>query len=246
MQKFKISKRIKTIVSQAMMIDRTFVKIADIGTDHGYLPYHMISNKWAKEAILCDINNGPLDNARQTFNTSVMKDKVSFRLGSGIEPLEANEVDIVFIAGMGGGLIKEILEKDVDKSRSFPFLVLQPMTEQDQLRAWLISNGFKILWDHFFEDAKKQYELIVVSTFDDTTIKDDVFKISGSDLEFGTAILKSQSEQYLHFLRFKELKYVSILKKIEGASRHTNEDKYSALESKLELIKHIRSTFIRR
>lgn len=243
MQKFKISKRIKTIVSQAMMIDKPLAKIADIGTDHGYLPYLMISNKLASEAILCDINSGPLDNAMRTFNTTTMKDNVTFRLGSGIEPLYANEVDMVFIAGMGGGLIKDILEKDIDKSKSFPFLILQPMTEQDLLRDWLIANGIKILWDHFFVDAKKHYELIVATTLNDVPIKDDILRIAETDLEFGTSILKGQSEQYLDFLRHKEIKYVSILEKIKMASRSSNEDKYSELNSKLEIIKRIRNTF---
>lgn len=241
MQAIKISKRIKEIATQAMKIDDHFDRLADIGTDHGYLPYHMLSKGWVSEAILCDINAGPLENAKQTFVHSAFSNKVDFRLGSGIKPVLNEEVDLLFIAGMGGGLIMDILSDDIEKSKSYPYIVLQPMTEQDLLRGWLIENGFKILWDHFFVDARKHYELIVVTTKENVTTKDQALHVSESDYTFGTTILKSQMQQYIEFLNHKQSKYSTILKNIKTQSRQADEDKTRALEEKLSCIERIKS-----
>lgn len=241
MQSIKISKRIKEIATQAMKIDDHFYGIADIGTDHGYLPYHMLTKGWAYKAILCDINAGPLDNAKQTFEQSRFLDKVEFRLGSGIKPVQNEEVDLVFIAGMGGGLIMDILNDDIEKSKSYPYIVLQPMTEQDLLRRWLIDNGFEILWDHYFIDAKKHYEMIIVTTKQNVTIKDQILQIPEADYTFGTAILKNQSQQYLEFLNHKHSKYTTILKSINTQSRNGDEDKLKNLQEKLSCIERIKS-----
>ena len=116
MQKNKISKRLLALKEYASKINHPLSCIADIGTDHGYLPYACYQSGLISKSILCDINQGPLDNAIQTFKASPYENTVSFRLGSGLEPLEVGEVDLVFIAGMGGGLIRDLLANAPHKS----------------------------------------------------------------------------------------------------------------------------------
>ena len=154
MQSFKASKRMKDIVEQAKKLNTRFHKMADIGTDHGYLPRLMFDENLTENSILCDINPGPLKNAEKTFIGTKYTNHVEFRLGSGVEPLSAGEVDLVVIAGMGGGLILDILSKEIVKSKSFPYLILQPQTEQNLLRQWLIDENFTILWEHYLVDRK--------------------------------------------------------------------------------------------
>lgn len=243
MQNFKISKRLRTLVDQTTFIDFDVKSIADIGTDHGYLPFLMLKHNLTQKGILCDINNGPLDNAIETFKDSPYGSNIDFRLGSGIEPLHIGEVDMVFIAGMGGGLIKDILQKDLNKSMSFPFLILQPMTEQDVLRVWLKENGFNILWDHFIVDAQKHYEIIVVSTKNNVVIKDEVIPVTQQDTEFGICYLASQASQFLTFLDYKEKKYRTIYEKINSESLNGNTEKLKFCADKLSTIQHIRSKF---
>lgn len=239
MQKLKISFRLKTLIDQTKLIPIDIKKIADIGTDHGYLPYKMFESSLISKSILCDINDGPLENAKQTFNNSEFKEHASFRLGSGIEPLNNGEVDVVFIAGMGGGLIQDILSKDLDKTRSFQYYVLQPMTEQNQLRSWLIENGFEILWDHFFTDANKHYEMCVVSSKLTNTAQMDSYEIPGDDLEFGKRILTAQVSNYLDFLYFKSKKYQIISNQIRKEGNTDNSEKINMCYEKLKTIQMI-------
>lgn len=239
MQKLKISFRLKTLIDQANLLPIDIYKIADIGTDHGYLPYKMFESGLIRESILCDINDGPLENAKQTFNQSVFIEHASFRLGSGIEPLNNGEVDVVFIAGMGGGLIQDILSEDLDKARSFPYYVLQPMTEQNQLRSWLLENGFEILWDHFFTDANKHYEMCVISTNLTTPSQAVSYDIPGDDFEFGKRILTTQVSNYLDFLNFKSKKYQIISNQIHKEGNTDNSEKINMCNAKLKTIQMI-------
>jgi tRNA (adenine22-N1)-methyltransferase len=245
MQKFKISGRLNALMEQATKLEKKLTSIADVGTDHGYLPYTMFDNHMIEKSILCDINKGPLENAIQTFEGSDYAKLATFRLGSGIEPLKMSEVDLVYIAGMGGGLIQEILAKNLEKSKSFAFYVLQPMTEQDSLRSWLIENGFNILWDHFIKDAHKHYEIIVVTTGSDDEVGKndyDLISIVGDDLEFGKTILRSQIKDYLIFLDFKEKKYQSILSQIKKEANSDPSEKITLCHDKLETLSKIRES----
>lgn len=246
MQKFKISGRLNALMQQAAKLEKKLTSISDVGTDHGYLPYTMFDNHMIEKSILCDINKGPLENAIQTFEGSDYVKLATFRLGSGIEPLKPSEVDLIFIAGMGGGLIQEILAKNLEKSKSFAFYVLQPMTEQDSLRSWLIENGFNILWDHFIKDAHKHYEMIVVTTGSDDEVGKndyDLIQIVGDDLEFGKTILRSQVKDYFVFLDFKEKKYQSILSQIKKEANSEPSEKVTLCNEKLETLSKIRASF---
>ena len=84
-------------------------KVADIGTDHGYLAKYLYEQDNSRYVIAADLNAGPCEAARKTFAEFGLEDKIPVRQGSGLEPLSAGEVDTVCIAGMGGKLIADIL-----------------------------------------------------------------------------------------------------------------------------------------
>ncbi len=228
MTKFKIGNRLKLIAE----LSKNYSRMADIGTDHGYLPYYLFENHSLNQAILCDINSGPLDNAKKTFSGSMFSEQVAFRLGSGIEPLLSNEVDHVVIAGMGGGLIIDILSFDLSKTKSYASLLLQPMTEQSNLREWLIKCEMIPFTDYFTNEGKKFYEVIHVGNTNDK----DSFNVfeSSSDLEFGYRVPLDNLNDYMAFLRFKENKYKTILKKA-----HNHDDKKVWCNEKLSEITKI-------
>lgn len=217
--------------------------IADIGTDHGYLPYYLLDNQSISRAICCDINSGPLQNAKGTFSGARFKDKVDFRLGSGIEPLESSEVDYVVIAGMGGGLIVDILNKNISKSYSFKGFYLQPQTEQDVLRTWLLKNGFTIVNDFcVFEDEKYYEGLFVVPPKPlDTELPNGLFNEGdlivynqSSDKEFGHRIHRDSISIYKDYLAFKRRKYEMILSKLtEAGLSEKNSEKANLCREKL-------------
>ena len=85
--------------------------VADIGTDHGYIPISAVSKGICKYALAMDVNQGPLDAARKNTVKYGVADKVETRLSNGLENLQKGEADVIVIAGMGGPLIGEIIQK---------------------------------------------------------------------------------------------------------------------------------------
>ena len=136
----KLSPRLKKIAEQINAGET----MADIGTDHGFLPIYLWENKICPKVIMADISSGSLSKARENCEMYDPDARFDLRLGSGIEVLKEAEVDAVVMAGMGGILMTEILEKDVKKSLSFRKLILQPRKDVGKLRYWLFNNGFSI------------------------------------------------------------------------------------------------------
>lgn len=126
----KLSPRLKKIAEQINAGET----MADIGTDHGFLPIYLWENKICPKVIMADISSGSLLKARENCEMYDPDARFDLRLGSGIEVLEEAEVDAVVMAGMGGILMTEILEKDIKKSLSFRKLILQPRKDVGKLR----------------------------------------------------------------------------------------------------------------
>ena len=154
-------------------------KIADIGTDHGYIPVYLLNNNKIDYAILADVNKGPLENAKKEVRHNKLDDKVDLRLGSGLEVLNQNEVDEVIIAGMGGILISELLEAKKSVSQTVEKLILQPMQAQNELRKYLYNNGYEILNEVLVKEDFRIYEIIVAKyTGKNTEVSDDILEVN--------------------------------------------------------------------
>ena len=135
-------------------------RLADIGTDHGYLPIALCESGRISSAIACDINPLPLASARENIERRGLSDKISLRLGDGLEKVSADEVDDIVIAGMGGELIWAIIDAcpwSRDGSKRF---ILQPMTRHDRLIRKLYENGFDIVSQSAVSDSGKYYTVI--------------------------------------------------------------------------------------
>lgn len=135
-------------------------RLADIGTDHGYLPVWLLLNGKIETAIAADLRAGPLERARETSRQYGLEGAISFRLCDGLTGIAEDEVDTVAIAGMGGETISAILGKAPwirDK-----LLLLQPMTGAPHLRRWLQKNGFSILSERIAKEGNKLYSIWTV------------------------------------------------------------------------------------
>lgn len=135
--------------------------IADVGTDHAYIPIRAVSEGICRRAIACDIRKGPCDTARRHIRRYGLEDRIQVRLGRGLCPVSAKEADQFIIAGMGGELIRAILEESVEKAKMRP-LILQPMNCQQELRHYLIENGFVIEREDLAAEGFKVYNLMLV------------------------------------------------------------------------------------
>lgn len=135
-------------------------RLADIGTDHGYLPIALCMSGKIPSALACDINPLPLRSAQENITRFELSDNIQTRLSDGLKEVRPDEVDDVVIAGMGGELIRDILAaapwvKDAEKN-----LVLQPMTHHDDLIRWLYANGFALTRQKAVYDEGKYYTVI--------------------------------------------------------------------------------------
>ncbi len=130
-------------------------RVADIGTDHGFIPVYMLEAQRAVSAIAMDVNKGPLQRAQQTIALHNMEEKIETRLSNGMQHLAPGEADSAVIAGMGGALTITILEQSPETVDSLQELILQPQSEIGKVRSWLYAHGWQIAAENMiFEDGK--------------------------------------------------------------------------------------------
>ncbi len=136
--------------------------MADIGTDHGFLPLFLICEKICPKVIMADVSRGSLDKARANFVMAGFSEEAGdFRLGSGLRVLEKGEVDTVVMAGMGGRLMIELLQEDFEKTCSFRKFILQPRNGQGDLRHFLAKRGFTIQRELLTDEEGRLCNIIV-------------------------------------------------------------------------------------
>ena len=116
-------------------------RLADIGTDHGYLPVWLLQEGRIPSAIASDVGAEPLEHARRTAEEYETQG-LDFRLCDGLSGIEPEETDTVVIAGMGGETIRDILRAAPWAADGHHTLLLQPMTKVELLRGWLRENGY--------------------------------------------------------------------------------------------------------
>lgn len=209
-------------------------KIADIGTDHGYIPVYLLKKGRVPFAVLADVNKGPLDNARKEVIQNNFLDKVDLRLGSGIEILEIGEVEEIIIAGMGGILISELLEAKKEVAHSVEKLILQPMQAQEELRRYLLNNGYEILEEVLVREDFRIYEIIVAKyTGKNTIIEDEIY------YEVGIKLLEDKDSLFNDFIEKKIRTYSSIVSKLEGKNGESIEKKREESEVAIKKLENL-------
>lgn len=134
--------------------------VADIGTDHGYIPIYLVKQNIASRVIAADINRGPLERARMHIVGYGVKDRITTRLSDGLEQIEPGEADTMIAAGMGGGLIIRILQKGKPVTDRMRALILQPQSEIEKVRIYLNQNGYQIEKEDMVEEYGKYYPVM--------------------------------------------------------------------------------------
>lgn len=135
--------------------------IADIGTDHAYIPIHLIEEDKAKRVIACDIHCGPAKRALRNIEKYEFSDRIEVRVGAGLEPLKKGEVNGIIAAGMGGLMIIDILKENPQKSHALQWMVLQPQNHASDLRIWLAENGYRIIQEELALESVQLYEMMM-------------------------------------------------------------------------------------
>lgn len=163
----KLNERLLTIANE-IKIGET---MADIGTDHGFLPLFLWENNISPKVIMTDISKGSLGKAKENCNKFYPDEKFDLRLGNGIEVLKENEVDCIVMAGMGGILMTEIMGKDKNKAKSCNKFILQPRNNIGILRYWLYNNGFSVINEQLVGEGKYICEVITAVPIEKAVIR---------------------------------------------------------------------------
>lgn len=154
-----LSKRLTTIASFVEPGSR----VADVGTDHGYVPIYLVKKEIAASAIAMDVRTGPLSRAAEHVKEYGLEDRIELRLSNGLDALCPGEADTVIISGMGGPLIVEILTRGSAVAAEAPRLVLSPQSDIPGVRVFLRENGYRIDREAFIRDQGKYYTIMSVS-----------------------------------------------------------------------------------
>ncbi|CDZ75103.1 putative methyltransferase [Peptoniphilus sp. ING2-D1G] len=166
-----ISERLKKI---AYLADKGKI-VADIGTDHGIVPIFLIVENISHKVIASDISKKSLKKTIDLIKEYNLEDKVETRVGDGLKVLKSGEVDNLIIAGMGGILISELINKDMEIAKQMDKIILQPMQATEHLRKYLCEKGFEIIDESIIHEDKKFFEIIVAKYTGEINLRDDIF-----------------------------------------------------------------------
>ena len=211
----RLSQRLEVIYSFIREGDR----VADIGSDHGYIPLKLIEDGVSDYIVLVDISKDSLKKGRDNIErfTKESNAHVDYRLGDGLKVIDFGEVDDVIIAGMGGRLIVDILRDDINKTDSFGKLILQPRNHSGELRYWLYKNGYNITRDILVRENRHIPEIIVaekgLSSIDVEELKD-----SSVELEVPLHMCENDKDILSDFLERKVRKTEILLDNLKKSN----------------------------
>lgn len=151
-----MSKRLETIMSMV----KPGTGIADVGTDHAFLPIMLVKNGYKGRIIASDINEGPLKKARRDIEAAGCSDRIKLILCNGLDGYDPDEIDTIVIAGMGGDTITGILDRAEWTARPGMELILQPATKPEILRYWLVNNEYCISQERYVSENGTIYQVI--------------------------------------------------------------------------------------
>lgn len=185
--------------------------VADIGTDHGYIPIFLLETEKSPEALAMDINEGPLLRAREHIAEHSLDDYIKTRQSDGVKNLQAGEADCVIIAGMGGALTVKILEEGKEVFKQLKEFVLQPQSEIYKVRNYLVHNGYQIIAEDMVLEDGKFYPMMKV-------INGQAAEYNRVELRYGRELLVQKHPVLKEYLgREKTLKKM-ILQNLESES----------------------------
>ena len=190
--------------------------LADVGTDHGYVPISLVQRKRIPRAIAMDVNKGPLQRACEHIAEFQLEECIETRLSDGVKKLKVGEVDSILIAGMGGELVIHILSDGLEVCRSVKELILQPQSELDKVRRFLRENKFQIVDEDMVIEDGKYYPMMKV-----VPVEEDEFWVNIPEeairacYMYGPLLLKNGNPSLRKFLVKQHKQLDKIMKELE-------------------------------
>lgn len=206
----RISKRLMTAAS---LVTEGYT-LADVGTDHGYIPIYLLEQKKIPSAIAMDINSGPLKRAEEHIRLYGMEAYIQTRLSDGVEALKPGETDAILIAGMGGGLVMHILKEGERVCQAAKELILQPQSELERVRYFLREEGYEIFAEEMVLEEDKFYPMMKVRYTGDQSFGRDLDLMKLFNL-YGEFLLKNQHPVLKIYLEKEKTLFTKIRSNLE-------------------------------
>lgn len=232
MNEEQLSKRLEKVASYITNNER----IADIGSDHAYLPCFAIKNKMASFAVAGEVVEGPFKSAQKQVASIGLTSQIDVRKGNGLEVITADDaIDTIVIAGMGGTLIRTILEEGAAKLTNVTKLILQPNIAAFQLREWSEKNNWTITSEAILREDNKIYEIIVLQP------SKELVKWTAQEIFFGPCLLKEQSAIFKSKWRHEANTWQNIIQTISNNQPISDENqaKIHELKHKIALVEDV-------
>ena len=223
----ELSKRLQAV---ADLVSEGLV-VADVGTDHGYIPIYLIETKKSPKAFAMDVNKGPLLRAKEHIAEHGLDSCIETRLSDGVRALKIGECECVVVAGMGGALTIKIMEEGKDIFRNLKEFVLQPQSELQKVRTYLYQNAYSIVEENMVLDDGKFYPMFRV-------INGQSQEYHAIELCYGKLLLEQKNAVLKTFLEKEKAVKKLILSNLEQSFGEHIETRRKEIQEELEGIEY--------
>ncbi|WP_439851696.1 tRNA (adenine(22)-N(1))-methyltransferase [Pseudomonas syringae] len=214
-----LSMRLERVASQVP----AGARLADIGSDHGYLPVVLLNRGVISAAVAGEVALTPFYAAERTVRENDLEQQITVRLADGLAAIEPGDgITAVSLCGMGGETIRDILESGKARLSGQERLILQPNGGEQPLRVWLVENGYRIVCEEVLRENRFDYEIIVAERTGPVTY-------TAEELYFGPLQLQTRSPAFL-------LKWQRLLGKKQKTLNNFNRAQKTVPEEKMQRV----------
>jgi tRNA (adenine22-N1)-methyltransferase len=228
----QLSKRLHAVASLVTPGNR----VADVGCDHAYTSIYLVEKALATRVIAMDVNQGPIDRAKDNIEKYGYANQIETRRSNGLEKLQENEVDSILIAGMGGVLMLQILDERQDLVKQMKELILQPQSEIYKVRQKLQDWGFLIVLENMVIEDGKYY--VMMKAIPRSMVKEPfVFELSKKEhFNCGRLLLEERHPVLREFLLWDKGLCENILHNLKAEQTENAKAREKEMEEKIDMI----------
>lgn len=214
------------------------MKVADIGSDHAYLPCYLAVQNKITFAVAGEVTDGPLLSAKEQVKSLQLENMIDVRKGDGLEVIAPGEVDAVTICGMGGILIASILEKGKEKLEGVSKLILQPNVAAKWVREWLEKENWVLTAEEILKEDGKIYEVLVAEKAGTNPYSEQGKE---KELLFGPFLLREKSDVFREKWTGEMKQWNNILSQMNNSESAETEERKKDLQYKISLVEELLS-----
>ncbi len=227
----EISKRLQAVAELV-----SYPIVADIGTDHGYVPLYLYENGKIQKAFACDLNKQPLEKAKQNIKDKCAEHVIETRLGSGLLPIAPHEAQTAVIAGMGGMLLLHILQDSKETVESLQELILSPQHDIDKVRKYIHTIGFAIKQEIMVKEDGKYYHILQCQKGTEQYQTQTAY-------QYGQRLLAAKDALLWEQLEIEQKQYENVKKTLENSKTEKAIERLAQIKQKLQWIEEAKAWY---